>query len=224
MKNHNQPQAGEFVRQMSVQRRQKAIRFYGMGLGCLIGGVLFLLIFKLSGIGLLFALVGGIASYGFWQKGEYWMRRSEQALMGAKAEQEVAVILNALSSKSSNHWQIEYNFPLKRWGDADVVLCSSEKNWYVVDVKSHKGKMINQDNRLKRVKGRRIYDFSEGDLLSKVRGQAADVARLKQVRWVTPILCFTQAQVKIPRNQIDDVYIVEKTDLIRILEDLEKRL
>jgi hypothetical protein len=46
MKNHNQPQAGEFVRQMSVQRRQKAMRFYGIGLSCLMGGVLFLLIFQ----------------------------------------------------------------------------------------------------------------------------------------------------------------------------------
>ncbi|MDY7020986.1 MAG: nuclease-related domain-containing protein [Cyanobacteriota bacterium] len=220
MKNHNKQQAGEFVRQMSVRRRHKAICFYGIGFCCSIGMVLFLSIFQLSGIGLLFGLFAGIAAYSFWQKGKYWMRRSEQALVGAKAEQEVAVILSALSS---NYWQIEYNFPLKRWGDADVVLCSPQKNWYVVDVKSHKGKMINQDERLKRMKGRRIYDFSEGDLLSKVRGQAADVARLKQAKWVTAILCFTQAQVKIPQNQMGGVYIVEKIDLIRILEDLENK-
>jgi hypothetical protein len=225
MKNHNStPKAGEFGSSDECAASSKSDAFLWDWVELSDGRGVIFIDFSMIWDGVIICFGWGIASYGFWQKGEYWMRRSEQALVGAKAEQEVAVILNALSSKSSNYWKIEYNFPLKRWGDADVVLCSPEKNWYVVDVKSHKGKMINQDHRLKRVKGRRIYDFSEGDLLSKVRGQAADVARLKQVRWVTPILCFTQAQVKIPRNQIDGVYIVEKTDLIQILEDLEKRL
>ncbi|MEB3279894.1 MAG: nuclease-related domain-containing protein [Lyngbya sp.] len=219
MKKHSKNQkAGEFVRKMSLQRRQKAMAFYGVGLGLLVGVALIFLVFQASSIGFLLGLIGGVAAYYFWKKGKYWMRRSEQALMGAKAEQEVAVILQLLSSKN---WQIEYNLPLKRWGDADVVLCSPRGNWYVIDVKSHKGRIIRENHHLKRGKGRNIYDFSEGDLLEKVRGQATDVARLKQAKWVIPILCFTQAKVQVSKNNINGVYVVEKTDLIRILEKLE---
>lgn len=138
--------------------------------------------------------------------------------MGAKAEQEVAVILQVLTSKN---WQIEYNLRLKRWGDADIVLYSPKKNWYVIDVKSHKGRIVREKNQLKRYKGRYVYEFSEGDLLSKVRGQAVEVARLKQAKWVTPILCFTRAEVQMPKNNINWVYIVDKKDLIRVLEKLE---
>ncbi|ERT07067.1 nuclease-related domain protein [Lyngbya aestuarii BL J] len=216
--NSNNKKAGEFVHQMSVQRRQKAIRFYLIALGFVGGVLLVFLIFDPLGLGFLLGLGGGIGAYYFWKKGQYWMRRSDQALVGAKAEQEVAVILQLLTGKN---WQIEYNLPLKRWGDADVVLCSRQRNWYVIDVKSHKGRIVSKDNYLKRDNGRQIYDFSEGNLLSKVRGQAAEVRQLKQAKWVTPLLCFTQAQVKIDQNNINGVYIVEKTDLIRILEKLE---
>ena len=219
MKNHSKnKQPGEFVRQMSLQRRQKAMGFYGMGLGLVFGVGLIFLLFQPSGVGFLLCLVGGVTAYFFWKKGEYWMRRSDQALVGAKAEQEVAVILQVLTSKN---WQIEYNLRLKRWGDADIVLYSPKKNWYVIDVKSHKGRIVREKNQLKRYKGRYVSEFSEGDLLSKVRGQAVEVARLKQAKWVTPILCFTRAEVQIPKNNVNRVYIVDKKDLIRILEKLE---
>ncbi|WP_413167224.1 nuclease-related domain-containing protein [Capilliphycus salinus ALCB114379] len=219
MKKHSENQkAGEFVRQMSLDRRQKAMGFYGIGLLFLVGVGLIFFVFKTSGIGLLLAVAGGVAAYYYWKKGEYWMRRSEQALKGAEAEQEVAVILRLLNIKN---WQIEYNLPLKRGGDADVVLCSPRGNWYVIDVKSHRGRILRENNRLKRAKGNKVYDFSEGDLLSKVRGQASEVARLKQVKWVVPLLCFTRAKVVFSKNNINGVYVVEKTDLIRMLEKLE---
>ncbi|MCG5059985.1 MAG: NERD domain-containing protein [Limnoraphis sp. WC205] len=218
MDNHsNHKQAGEFVHQMSVQRRHKAMGFYLIALGFVVGVLLIIVLFKPFGLGFLLGLVGGVSAYYFWKKGQYWMRRSDQALVGAKAEQEVEVILQLLTGKN---WKIEYNLRLKRGGDADVVLCSPQENWYVIDVKSHKGIIIREKNHLKRVKGRQVYDFNEGDLLTKVRGQAAEVAKLKQAQWVTPMLCFTQAKVKISKNYINGIYIVEKTDLIGILEKL----
>ncbi|MGB3191545.1 MAG: nuclease-related domain-containing protein [Limnoraphis sp.] len=219
MTKHSQnKKPGEFVRQMSLDRRQKAMGFYGIGLFFLVGVGLIFLVFKISDVGLFLGVAGGVAAYYYWKKGEYWMRRSEQALQGAKAEQEVAVILRILTAKN---WQVEYNLPLKRWGDADVVLCSPRGNWYVIDVKSHRGRIVRENNQLKRAKGDNIYDFYEGDLLSKVRGQASEVARLKQVKWVIPMLCFTQAKVVFSKNNINGVYVVEKIDLIRILEKLE---
>ncbi len=213
----NKQKAGEFVRQMSVQRRHKAMRFYLISLGFVGGILLTLLVFEPFSFGFLLGLGGGVGAYYFWKKGQYWMRRYEQALVGANAEQEVEVILRFLANKS---WEIEYNLPLKRWGDADVVLFSPQGNWYVIDVKSHKGIIIREKNFIKRVKGHQVYDFYEGNLLTKVRGQAAAVAKLKEVKWVTPMLCFTQAKVKISKNNIKGIYVVEKTDLIEILETL----
>ena len=219
MKKHsNHKKAGEFVRKMSLQRRQKAMGSYGIGLGLLVGVPLIFLLFKASALGFLLAVAGAVGAYYYWKKGENLMRSSERAFRGAEAEREVAAILEVLTSKN---WQIEYNLRVKRWGDVDAVLCSPKGNWYAIDVKSHRGIIVRDNNQLKRARGREVYDFYEGDLLAKVRGQAAEVARLKQVKWVVPLLCFTRAKVGISKNNINGVHVVDKNNLIPTLETLE---
>lgn len=38
------------------------------------------------------------------------------------------------------------------------------------------------------------YDFEEGDLIGKVKGQAKEVKSLKGARWVTAMLGFTKGE------------------------------
>ena len=68
MDNHsNHKQAGEFVHQMSVQRRHKAMGFYLIALGFVVGVLLIIVLFKPFGLGFLLGLVGGVSSYYFWK-------------------------------------------------------------------------------------------------------------------------------------------------------------
>jgi hypothetical protein len=73
-------------------------------------------------------------------------------------------------------------------------------------------------------KGKKIHDFREGDLISKVKGQALEVGLLKNARWVNPMLCFTLGNVNIPENMIDGVHILAANDLVKTLLSLDRSL
>ncbi|NDJ25513.1 hypothetical protein GS682_28510 [Nostoc sp. B(2019)] len=135
------------------------------------------------------------------------------------AETEVAKLLRSLEYRG---WQLEYNLRIRRWGDADVVLHSPQGNWYVVDVKSHSGTKVYESGRLRKRYGRNTFDFNEGDLIGKVKGQATEVKHLKSARWVTALLCFTKGNVDIPRNEVSGIYIVNPTNLVNTLLHLDR--
>ena len=147
------------------------------------------------------------------------MKRASDAQRGARAETEVAALLDALKYRG---WEIEYNLPIKQWGDADVVLHSPEDNWYVIDVKSHSGTKVYEGGRLRKRYGRNTYDFQEGDLIRKVKGQAKEVRNLKRVGWVSPILCFTTGDIDISCNVVSGVYVVNAKDLVSTLSLLDR--
>lgn len=170
-------------------------------------------------MGILLAFGGLVASYYLYRNGQYLMKRASDAQRGARAETEVAALLDALKYQ---RWEIEYNLPIRKWGDADIVLHSPEDNWYVIDVKSHSGTKVYEGGHLRKRYGRNTYDFREGDLLRKVKGQAKEVRNLRRVRWVTPILCFTKGDIDIPCNVVSGVYVVEAKDLVSNLLLLDK--
>ncbi|MGB7381400.1 MAG: nuclease-related domain-containing protein, partial [Rivularia sp. (in: cyanobacteria)] len=176
-------------------------------------------IFSTSSAEILILLIGFTGSCYLFRSGKYFDKRALDAQRGAKAETDVADILDVLELKK---WQIEYNLRIKKWGDADVVLYSPKGNWYVVDVKSHGGTKIHENGRLRRRYGKKIHDFREGDLIHKVKGQAKEVRKLKSINWVTAILCFTRGGVNIPGSEINGAYVVDVRDLVDILLRLDK--
>ena len=210
---------GENVRKLSRTRQRSAILRYAYSAGVLIGTILLISIFRISLLVILLAFGGFVCSYYLYRNGRYLMKRASDAQRGAKAEIEVAALLDGLKYKG---WEIEYNLPIRKCGDADVVLHSPEDNWYVIDVKSHNGTKVYEGGRLRKRYGRNTYDFQEGDLLHKVKGQAKEVRNLKRVRWVTPILCFTKGDIDIPCNVVSGVYVVNGKDLVSNLLLLEK--
>lgn len=204
---------------MSQTRHRSAISRYVYSVAVLIGTILLISIFRISLLGIVIAFGGLVASYYLYRNGQYLMKRASDAQRGARAETEVAALLDALKYKG---WEIEYNLPIRKCGDADVVLHSPEDNWYVIDVKSHSGTKVYEGGRLRKRYGRNTYDFQEGDLLRKVKGQAKEVRNLKRVRWVTPILCFTRGDIDISSNVVSGVYVVNGKDLVSNLLLLEK--
>lgn len=191
---------------------------YALAAGVLVVTVLLFVILGVSFLGTLLLLAGLAGSYYLYRRGQYFMKRAGDAQRGAKAENEVAVLLRPLERRS---WQVEYNLRIKRWGDADVVLHSPKNNWYVIDVKSHGGTKIYESGRLRKRYGRNTYNFEEGDLITKVKGQVKEVRSLKGARWVTPMLCFTKGDVDIPSNEVAGVYVVNATNLLAILLELD---
>ena len=209
---------GENVLKLSQTRNRSAISRYVYAVAVLIGTILLISIFRISLLGILLAFGGLVASYYLYRNGQYLMKRANDARRGAKAEAEVAVLLDTLKCRG---WEIEYNLPIRKCGDADVVLHSPEDNWYAIDVKSHNGTKVYEDGRLRKRYGKNTYDFQEGDLLRKVKCQAKEVRNLKRVRWVTPILCFTKGDIDIPFNVVNGVYVVNGEDLVSNLLLLE---
>ncbi|MGL5083056.1 MAG: nuclease-related domain-containing protein [Microcoleaceae cyanobacterium] len=212
--------AGEFVRAMSFQYRRRGVWHYFRATGVIIGLVLMFPALKLSRVGLL--IYGGclVAAYSLLREGQRSMQRADNALAGARAEGEVAALVHLLVVQG---WHVEHNFILK-WGDADVVLQSPLGNSFVIDVKSHRGTIILDGDYLKRRMGDGTYDFQEGNLINKVKGQAVETKRLKQLGWVTALLCFTQAEIQIKEQPIQGVYVVSKQNLIDILRRLDHEL
>ncbi len=194
------------------------IRYFLAG-GVSIATVWLFIIFSTSSAAILILLAGIGGSYYLCRSGRYFQKRALDAQRGAKAETDVADLLDVLELKK---WHIEYNLRIQKWGDADIVLHSPKGKWYVVDVKSHGGTKIAENGRLRRRYGKNIYDFREGDLIHKVKGQAKEVRLLKSASWVTAILCFTRGGVNIAGDEINDVYVVSDGKLVDILLQLDK--
>jgi Nuclease-related domain len=210
---------GEQVRKLGKERYHSAIQRYVFALAIFLGTVLLLTVTGISVLGILISLGGLGISYYLYRNGQHLMKRAADAQRGAQAETDVAELLRPLGYKK---WQVEFNLKIKKWGDADVVLFSPKGNWYVIDVKSHGGTKVYESGRLRKRYGRNIYDFKEGDLISKVKGQATEVKHLKGAEWVTALLCFTKGSVNIPSNDINGVYVVGAGNLVDILLQLDK--
>ncbi|BDA71781.1 hypothetical protein CAL7716_059470 [Calothrix sp. PCC 7716] len=72
--------------------------------------------------------------------------------------------------------------------------------------------------------GKQVYEFGNGkNILKAVKGQAFALKELKNVRFVQPILCFTQAGMEAidQNNSIDGVYVVDTGNLLRIVTNLQ---
>ena len=192
---------------------------YFLAAGVSIATVWLFIIFASSSAAIFILLTGISGSYYLYRSGKYFDKRALDARRGAKAETDVADLLDVSELQK---WQIEYNLRIRRWGDADIVLHSPKDKWYLIDVKSHGGTKISEDGRLRRRYGKNIYDFREGDLIHKVKGQAKEVRKLKGVEWVTAILCFTRGGVNILDSELNGIYVVDARDLVNILLRLDK--
>lgn len=133
---------------------------------------------------------------------------------------DIALLLRELETEG---WQIEYDIPVRDWGKVDAFLCSPSGNCFVVDTKSHGGTVFFDGTKLMRRYGHEVYKFNR-DLLKAAKGRAVAIQKLKGVRYVTPILYFTKADldIKTVDNLIEKVYVAQRESLVRRLKRLGK--
>lgn len=219
------PKAGMRIRQLAHERRSKALARFGGAFSLVVSPFLILLLISIpSRLGILIVLGCWVGAALLYQQGQQLWIKANQADQGAHGEEEIARLLKPLERQG---WIIEYNVPLKRWGDADVFLCSPKSNYFVIDVKSNKGRVFFDGAMLKRRYGKQVHDFNNGkNLLQAVKGQASALKQMKRVSFVQPIICFTQANLeKIKQNkQINGVYVVNAVNLLSLLTSAPKKL
>lgn len=213
--------AGLTIRQLA-QKRQNMARRRFLLVGILaITPLLLYFFFAFTGISLLINLVCWVYAFIFFQRGKKLLWESQRANQGAEAEESVALVLSELESEG---WQIEYNLPVSYWGDVDAFLCSPRGNCFVVDTKSDSGTVFFDGTRLMKRYGQKIRQFSNNkDILKAARGQAVTLKEIKQVRFVTPMLCFTKATlaIEIIDHRVEGVYISSLNSLISLLRRLD---
>ncbi|HEY9616144.1 MAG TPA: nuclease-related domain-containing protein [Microcoleaceae cyanobacterium] len=224
------PRAGKNVRALAFRRRLKAMQFFlatGVLLTLPIG--LYWLIQQLS-VGGRFANAATIAPRVFWLypvclaiagyagfRGAYLWKRANHADQGARAEEEIAHLLESLKTKG---WQIEYGVQDRQVGDVDVFLISPKGNAYTIDVKSHRGYVFAHQNQLYRKLGQATVSF-EKDFLSQAKRQAVVMKERRGLKFVTPIVVFSDATVNIMGNPIAGVHVLHRHNLLDCLRTLE---
>ena len=132
-------------------------------------------------------LVGAIAS------GKKEAQSAKNAHQGATAEEDIFTLVE--SELVPLGWQFRYNEKLAANWDIDIVALSPTGKTYIIDVKSHKGtKLVTGDGVYRRY-GNKIYPMKK-DPLKGVLAQAVNLKQRDNLRWVTPLLCFTEGWIK----------------------------
>ncbi|TBR58289.1 nuclease [Westiellopsis prolifica IICB1] len=226
--------AGQNVRNLAIKRRLKAIFSF---LGAVVVVIFPLFLVKIFN-NLLRQISSGnpsLASFVNWQipilfytlfifialglvfNGIHFWRMANRAVQGAKGEEDIGKELIQLEREG---WQIEYGMLLGNGlGDADIFCVSPKDRAYVVDVKSHRGKIVTDGQYLSRRMGKSTHQF-EKDFLEVAMKQALQVKKQKKINFVTPILAFSQAKVSIPSEKLRGVYVVDKSGLLSLLKSL----
>jgi len=150
--------------------------------------------------------------------GMYLWKRANHADQGAKGEEDVALEMRSLQQ---NNWKVDFTLRLEGGlGDADIVCISPGNKAFVIDVKSHRGEIVADGDKLSRRMGQNVYPF-EKDFLKQATRQAVQVKKQKKLEFVTPIIAFSNARVSLRKNPFQKVYVVEKTQLVKLLRSLD---
>jgi Nuclease-related domain len=225
--------AGQNIRELALQRRARAVlSFVGAGL---IVCLPFLLVKTFDNflrqiisnnssqpqqslnIPSIFYVMFIVGALSLVVNGIFLWKRANNADQGAVGEEDVSRELSQLECEG---WKIEYGMRLGNGlGDADIVCISPQDKAYVIDVKSHKGEVMVDGEKLQRRIGKTNYPF-EKDFISQTMKQALQVGKQKNLKFVTPIIVFSEAKVSVPSNRLRKVYIVEKSRLVSHLKFL----
>ncbi|WP_413175902.1 nuclease-related domain-containing protein [Anabaena azotica] len=228
-------QAGENVREMALKRRIKAITSFASAGFMVLFPFLFVKIFddflkKIFSLNssqappptlqfpIIFYALFIFISVCLFINGIYLWKRANHADQGAKGEEDIAQLMTQLKHAG---WQIEYGMRLGNGlGDADIICISPKGKAYVIDVKSHRGEVTTDGTQLYKQMGKSTYAF-EKNFLQQAMKQALQVKKQKTLNFVTPIVAFSNAQVSLPAEKLQNVYVVGKEKLIPLLKSLD---
>lgn len=207
------PPAGQNVRTLARKRRLYAWGFFIGAIVLVMVPVIALLALSSSVPGWLYPVpwLLGLLAAG---KGRYYWQRANHADQGAKAEEDVAVLLTPLTQKG---WRVEFGIRDRQVGDIDVFLVSPQGRPYTIDVKSHRGRVYWTGEALMRQRGQTHAPF-EKNFLKQANRQAMVMKTRYGFPYVTAMIVFTHAYLDLPPNPIAGVYILSPKDLLDCLQ------
>jgi hypothetical protein len=218
------PRAGQNVRSLAFRRRLKAFKNLGGAVLLLVVPLILPIARSLSPILINVALPAwsyliciALAILLVFQANHFW-KRAKHADQGALAEEQIADLLISLGNQG---WQVEFGIQHRRVGDIDVFLLSPTGKAFSIDVKSHRGIVRASNQQLYRKRKTSEEPF-EKDFLKQAKKQAVAIKELKGLRFVTPIVVFSNAKVDGVSNPIAGVHVLEKATLLSYLRSLDQ--
>ena len=202
-----------------------------LAVGILGVGAVFLLLVPVvgavKGIGAILALVAllailKVATGAMAKKGVHFRKRERHAAQGAKGEDQIARILEKLPGE----WAIFHDIPTG-FGDIDHVLISPTKGVFVLETKSHRGRVtLADDGKGLLVNGR----APEKDFVKQchrnlfwVRDRVQDAIGIEHCEpWITTAIVFPNAFVEV-RKPIRGVEIINARYLAMFLARCPER-
>ena len=138
----------------------------------------------------------------------------ERTHQGAQGEERVGAALESLRAKG---WYVFHDLPLRSVGNIDHLVIGPS-GIFVVETKSHRGRITAQGNQLLR-NGKPL----EKDFLKQVKAQSLAVnqllqQRLRQNYYVQPIVCFSDAFVQVAGSRVEHVWVLPLAWLTQSLE------
>ena len=146
-------------------------------------------------------------------------RAAQRAKQGAQGERDVAEELVKLEG-----WSVEAGLYFENFGDIDFFLTSPNGTSIIIDVKSHRGEVLysNESKALVR-EHESLSKAFEKDFLKSARRQAAMMCEQRQLKWVVPVIVFSNARVKLDNTCVNNVFVLEQRDLVDTLIDIDAR-
>jgi hypothetical protein len=218
------PRAGQNVRSLAFRRRLKAFKNLSGAITLLIVPLMLPIARSLSPIFINITLPAwsyliciALAILLILQANHLW-KRAKHADQGALAEEQIADLLITLKQQG---WHVEFGIQHRSVGDIDVFLLSPTGKAFSIDVKSHRGIVRASNQQLYR-KRKDSEDPFEKDFLKQAKKQAVAIKELKGLRFVTPIVVFSNAKVDGISNPIAGVHVLEKATLLSYLRSLDQ--
>jgi hypothetical protein len=209
--------AGQSTRKMAANRRTSARIFALIGIAAIILIAALLLnakAFGISGIGMLVLLVlmrfviPDLAESQISRK----VKAEKRAIRGAKAEENIGEILDDLSEDYVVLHDID-----SPYGNIDHIVISKHSGIFLLETKSHRGRVEVQNDRLL-VNGKPPERNFIGQALSNSYWLREEICKvIGEKPWITPIVVFTNAFVA-PTRPIKGVSIANKKYLTTLLQ------
>ncbi len=145
-------------------------------------------------------------------EGEIASRRAES---GGKAEIQVQEHL----SRELPGWHMQCNEELGMRGDVDIFLRSPKRNYFAIEVKSHRGLVKSHGDELVDAHGQPF----EKKFLKQAMDNAIGIKEKENLKFVTPVLVFTRANLQLECHKIKNVIVLPLSDLTEFLISEDNR-
>ncbi|MCX7926024.1 MAG: NERD domain-containing protein [Fimbriimonadales bacterium] len=164
--------------------------------------------------------VGVVGVFGLGWAATRLFNLHDRARQGAQGEEWVGAALDTLQAKG---WYVFHDLPMPAVGNVDHLVIGPP-GVFVVETKSHRGRITAQGNQLLR-NGKLL----EKDFLRQVKAQSMAVNqlfqhRLRQNYYVQPVVCFSRAFVQVPGGRVEHVWVLPLPWLLPALEKHPSRL